>query len=587
MGPRFSLDATLFFNPARFPWSGARHRWFHSFRKQGSVNLSLFKLLRAEAGPKRRVVMTASVLSGVANALILVFLNGALAAMTPGSLNFRYFLLFSTAVGLYLLANKLAGDEIAGVTQKITCGIRERFVDKLRRTNLIDFEGLDRSQLMSALTEQTNRISQGGANLTKTIPSVVMLALSSLYISLISRPAFWLSVVCNVLSCLLASAMCRYTARYGRESTEKENQFLQALQHLLNGFKELKMSRKRSDGLARARLRLLADEARERNTVTEKTRVTVAQVPYFTFYALLAVNVFVLPRITPTQPAVVLDLIVIIVFIIVNFMNVLAAIPVINRGNLAVEYLAKLEELLDRARREPETGNGAVDFTAFQRIRLDQVSFHYPAAESQPSFEMGPVSLEIARGEILFIRGGNGSGKSTLLKVLCGLYHPKKGAIRVQDRQVETGQYPSYREIFSVIFTDYHLFDRLYGLESVDPAEVDRLLRLVGLNGKTSFQKGMFTNLNLSTGQKKRLGLVVTFLENRPVCVFDEVAADQDPEFRKFFYESILPDLRRRGKSVVAATHDDQYFHCADRVITMDLGHVTSQPARADASPGA
>jgi ABC-type hemin transport system ATPase subunit len=56
----------------------------------------------------------------------------------------------------------------------------------------------------------------------------------------------------------------------------------------------------------------------------------------------------------------------------------------------------------------------------------------------------------------------------------------------------------------------------------------------------------------------------------------DEFAADQDPEFRRFFYETLLPELKAAGKTVIAITHDDRYFHCADRVIKMEYGQVQS-----------
>jgi len=67
---------------------------------------------------------------------------------------------------------------------------------------------------------------------------------------------------------------------------------------------------------------------------------------------------------------------------------------------------------------------------------------------------------------------------------------------------------------------------------------------------------------------------LTAYLEDRPIYVFDEWAADQDPAFRKFFYLQLLPELKRRGKTVVAITHDDRYFATADRIIKLDEGKV-------------
>ena len=65
---------------------------------------------------------------------------------------------------------------------------------------------------------------------------------------------------------------------------------------------------------------------------------------------------------------------------------------------------------------------------------------------------------------------------------------------------------------------------------------------------------------------------MVTYLEDSPVYVFDEWAADQDPHFRAYFYETLLRDLKERGKTVVVVTHADRYFSVADRIFKMELG---------------
>jgi len=174
----------------------------------------------------------------------------------------------------------------------------------------------------------------------------------------------------------------------------------------------------------------------------------------------------------------------------------------------------------------------------------------------------------------VFIVGGNGSGKSTLLKTLTGLYHPQSGSIVMDDTLLTPDTATWYRSHFSPIFSDYHLFDRLYGLRGIETAQVNELLRLMQIENKTTFEGGRFTNLDLSSGQRKRLGLIVALLEDRPVLVLDEWAADQDPGFRKFFYETILQDLKRKGKTVIAATHDDRYFGAADRIVKMEYGEL-------------
>jgi putative ATP-binding cassette transporter len=209
-------------------------------------------------------------------------------------------------------------------------------------------------------------------------------------------------------------------------------------------------------------------------------------------------------------------------------------------------------------------------------IKANNIVYEYGAQAAGEVFHIGPLSFTIEPGEIIFIVGGNGSGKSTLLKVLTGLYQPSAGELYVDDVCVTPTNVAAYREMISAIFSDFHLFAKVNGLLDVDEALVNNKLEAMHLEGKTAFVDQKFTNRNLSTGQRKRLAMIVALLEDRPIYVFDEWAADQDPEFRKYFYEELLPTLKQRGKTVIAVSHDDRYFHCADRVVTMELGQIRS-----------
>ncbi|MDQ3281408.1 MAG: ATP-binding cassette domain-containing protein, partial [Acidobacteriota bacterium] len=190
----------------------------------------------------------------------------------------------------------------------------------------------------------------------------------------------------------------------------------------------------------------------------------------------------------------------------------------------------------------------------------------------------GPISLSFQRGELLFIVGGNGSGKSTLLKLLTSLYYPHSGELRLDGAALHRETYADYRSLFSPIFGDYYLFEVLYGLRPVDEMRVRTLLRRLEIADKTTVANDRFSTTDLSTGQRKRIALLINYLEDRPIQVFDEWAADQDPQFRRFFYEVLLAELKAAGKTVIAATHDDRYFHVADRVLRMENGHVEEMP---------
>ena len=211
---------------------------------------------------------------------------------------------------------------------------------------------------------------------------------------------------------------------------------------------------------------------------------------------------------------------------------------------------------------------------------MNGIVFRYTDRFSETAFKIGPIDFSLKPGELVFITGGNGSGKSTFLRVLAGLYPPDSGEIILDGEQVTSDTRNQYRALMSAIFFDYHLFQRLYGINDLEPGEVDRLLKQFRLSDKTGLSGGEFRTLDLSGGQRRRLALIVSLLEKRPILLLDEWTAEQDPEFRRKFYDELLPDLMRARATVVVITHDDRYLDELDlpaRKIRMDEGRIVDE----------
>jgi putative ATP-binding cassette transporter len=205
-------------------------------------------------------------------------------------------------------------------------------------------------------------------------------------------------------------------------------------------------------------------------------------------------------------------------------------------------------------------------------IHVQDVTYTYQGQDTM--FTVGPVSFTMGPGQIVFLVGGNGSGKSSLLKILSGLYPIQGGEITVAGTRIDAHSIASYRQLIAPVFAEFHLFDRLYGLLDAPRQEIDALIHEMQLGRKVHIEGDHFSTLDLSTGQRKRLALIVALMDNRPIFLFDELAADQDPEFRAYLYTVLLPRLRSEGRLVIAATHDDRYFHLADLVVHMEYGKV-------------
>jgi putative ATP-binding cassette transporter len=226
---------------------------------------------------------------------------------------------------------------------------------------------------------------------------------------------------------------------------------------------------------------------------------------------------------------------------------------------------------------------GMVDRTSlppFEALTLRDLTFEFVQrdAEAQPgeTFRLGPVNLSIRRGETLCVVGGNGSGKTVLMRLLTGLYRPTSGQILYNGAVLGDGERQAYREQITTVFGDFFLFRELLGRRDTPAAKVMGWIEHFGLGGKTNFleKDGAFSTVELSTGQRKRLALIVSILDERPIVVLDEFGAEQDPEHRHQFYRDWLPELKRMGKTVIVVSHDDHYFNAADRVVRMDFGRI-------------
>jgi len=212
----------------------------------------------------------------------------------------------------------------------------------------------------------------------------------------------------------------------------------------------------------------------------------------------------------------------------------------------------------------------AIDKKSVLNIKATGVTYQYRNNKGGETFSIGPIDLEAERGEIIFIIGGNGSGKTTLAKLLTGLYPSTSGKISINGKDVECAALSEY---FSAVFNPCHLFEKLYGIDTVQTAEaIADYLNMLGLTDKVKLQNNEYSTINLSAGQRKRLALLQCFLEDSPIYLFDEWSADQDPEYRRFFYKVILPEMREQGKIIIAITHDDHYFDVADKILKMDSG---------------
>ncbi|MDP6681467.1 MAG: cyclic peptide export ABC transporter [Desulfobacterales bacterium] len=519
----------------------------------------------------------AAAISGIANSAVVIIVNAA--AKNYSQLNFKYLVLFALCITIYIITFKFSFSRSTYLARDIVAQTRLRIADKLRRASLLSFEGMGQGRIYTTLSENTEIIFEASRLITATASAVVMLMLTFGYLAVISRMALWMSIIIIFCAVFVYISNQEVIKRYLTTATQKEAEFYTSLNHFLHGFIEIKMNRAKSDDIFNNYLKKFALSEKDFKIKAEAKLLTNQIFAQTFWYFLVASIVFLLPQLTKISSNEIMSSITVVMFILGPIGMIVGSIPLIVKGNLAVDKLQGLENELDKVDDLKATSerNPFAPPAVFAQIRLDDAGFSYSDPGDLGSFSIGPIDLKINTGEIVFIIGGNGSGKTTLLKVMAGLYYPKSGAIFMNNRIVDKTNYAHYRNEMAAIFTEFHLFDRLYGVKDVDLDRVDEMFRIMELMDKTDYVDGEFTNLNLSTGQRRRLALIIALMEDKPVIIIDELAADQDPEFRKYFYEVLLKDLKAQGKTIIATSHDDRYFHVADRVVKMEYGKIVKE----------
>ncbi len=518
----------------------------------------LFQLIRQEIRSSLPKLLVMAMLAGISNAAIIAVINSGAEAAASGRVSLNGAIIFILALLLYIKTQRYI---LATTTIEVEAAIhriRLRLMDHVRHSELLPLEAIGRSEIVGAITKETMTLSQAATVVVIAAQGSVLILFAGLYVAYQSLPAFLMSVVIVTIAALVHLSHSRQFRAELRESIQSENVLLDRLSDLLNGFKEVRLNASRSEDLFQdiEGVSTTAAELKIKSQVDGLKQFVFSQ---SAFYVLIGAVVFVVPSFSETLGASMLKTTTALLFVIGAISSVVQSIPMLAAASAAAENITALEGILQGAAR------AAVERTLeppkpFTRIELREVSFRYVDKRSDSVFSVGPVNFVLQAGEVVFISGGNGSGKSTLLKVLTGLYPPDAGKIFVDGEEIGTADRDSYRERFTAIFSDYHLFRRLYGVSDPDPAEIARLLALFELTSKTNLVGGEFTTIDLSAGQRKRLALIVGLLEQRPILVLDEWTADQDPHFRRKFYEELLPALQQSGKTIVAVSHDDRYL---------------------------
>ena len=544
---------------------------------------ALTQFLRREATLAPRKALTVATTAGLSNAMILAVINSAAEHAQQSESRPMYAVFFALAMVLYVVSQRWILTQAAEQVEAIIHKVRMRIVNRLQHCELLDVEKLGRAVIYSGIARHMQTLSQSASTLTIAVQMGILIVFTALYIAYISFISF------VTLAAFMAVALTIYWRKSFsvkndlRGTLEMDNDVYTTIDDLLDGFKEAKLSRSKAEAII-ARIEEISSRA---SLLRGNTQILLAKNFVFSqtaFYLLLGTMVFVVPMLTSGYSDVVQKSTTAVLFIIGPISGLIGSIPIFENAAAAAEAIMDLETHLitlageidspPKTEDAPKAAPRSSPFAEFSTLELRQAVFHYtvPGGDPSDNFSIGPIDLTIQRGETLFITGGNGSGKSTLLRVLTGLYPLASGSILIDGKRLRPERNQDYRELFTAVFGDFHLFSQLYGVAEEVLDQVDDWMELLEIHDKVRFDGRAFSTLELSTGQRKRLALLSVLLEFRPIMVLDEWAADQDPMFRRKFYREILDRLRATGATIIAVTHDNRFFDAADRQMHMEDG---------------
>jgi len=480
--------------------------------------------------------------------------------------------LFAGLLVLLFVSGTLAQWLLVQIGHRLVYQLRLRLVGKVLGTALERIERLGSPRIYNALTKDVTTVATAFKQLPISLYNGLLLLAGLAYMAWLSLPFFALTLAVIAFGVVLDILLGRQVKRLMQQVRQQDDRLTEQFEATIHGRCELALSRERRQLLYNQRLEPIAKASLQASVRADTLWAINLNWTSLLVFVLIGTLFFLGQGFGMLSQQVVVGYVLAIMFLRTPISMILDAVPAVIRGHVALQAIDDLAL--------GETVHFTLPAKAaepFRELRLSNVQYRYAGQSDEFAFQLGPIDLQIRRGELIFIVGGNGSGKSTLAKLLTGLYLPSEGTVTLNGVTLDAAHGEWHREHFAAIFADFYLFadvlgenGQLHGLEE----RVDHYLQRLGLAHKVQFVDGRLSTTALSQGQRKRLALLLLMMEGREVLLLDEWAADQDPVFRHVFYHELLPELQAAGKTVIAISHDDRYFDVADRIYRLDYGQL-------------
>lgn len=517
--------------------------------------------------------------SGIATTLLIANINKALSEQSDDR-QVYYFIFIALIVLFSSLISQLT---LVKISHQAVYNLRLQLSQGILSADLLHLEKQGCTKLMANLIEDVQSLSGSIGIIPFLCINIAVFCACLVYLAWISTTIFLVTVILFVLLLSSIKILMNKARYFFQASRQEEDNLYRHFRSITEGIKELKLNEERTQAFFKEELQTSAAAICEQDINGASYFAIANSWINLLFFCIVGILLFALPKFLTVSHNSISAYILTLTYLMVPLRETLQQLPYFYRGNVALEKLDSMgislaihRDIIDKSqfmRSNKKFNQNSLD--TVDSIEIKKVSHTYKNELEDKKFCLNNINLKFLPGEITFIVGGNGSGKSTLAKLIMGLYIPEKGEIRLNNQIINDNNRKWYRQYFTAIFSDFYLFDKLLGVDKYRLKEqAQEYLQQLQLDQKVKINNCQFSTIALSQGQQKRLALLTAYLENRPIYLFDEWASDQDPIFREIFYKEILVQLKEMGKIVIVISHDDRYFHVADKIIKLDYGNI-------------
>ncbi len=533
--------------------------------------LAMLRFMWFNAPPRLKYFMLVlALVTGFTRDYVMVVLNKAAAAPINVAISFwlpLFVIALFMVIGCSFAYQLISTMVITSFVNKI----RMRMINNLFNVQPAFLDRHEHGSLYHILTTDVSSISGFSRTVLGLVPSIVFLLLAVPQVFSYSIFAGFFALAVMVGGTYSYHLQQKAMSQLNTDARQLDVDYFEGISEMLVGFRELRLHRGRRSSFA-GHISSVLERYRAATIslvkIYEIGEVSVNSLKFILFGGV----VFLVPYLQHTEASVTFTLLTLVLFCLTPFEQVISSYPSVIGTMVSFQRVSDLDDkLLKHGHLSAKPG---ATLNELHDISLRGITAVHESREHS-NFVLGPVDFDVKAGDVVQLIGSNGSGKTTFMNVLAGLHDFKSGTFSVDGKPLGPEEFVHYRERVSAIFTHYHVFKRMHGLESANGEDLASVLEKVRLQDITGFENGKITRIDLSAGQKRRLALAIALLEDRDILILDEFVADQDPGQREYFFKTLVPALKARGKTLVISTHDLQWTEYCDRLYRFENGQIT------------